>query len=53
MLDLQIKVVDRETGNFTESFTQLSLTQKELGFVNMLMETLQFGGELIRMELDN
>ena len=51
-LDLSIRVTDRETGTPTELFTQLSLTPRELGYLHMLLDTLQFGGEIVRFELD-
>jgi hypothetical protein len=49
-LDLHIRVTDRETGNPTEIFTQLSLTSKELGMLHMLEEAIQFGGEIILVD---
>lgn len=52
-LDLEIRVKDRETGNLTELFTQLSMTPRELGYLHMLIDTLQFGGEIVKFDLDN
>ena len=51
-LDLSIRVTDRETGTPTELFTQLSLTPRELSYLNMLIDTLQFGGEIIKLDID-
>ena len=52
MLDLEIRVKDRETGNLTEMFTQLSSTSRELGYLHMLMDAYMDGGEIIRVDLD-
>lgn len=49
-LDLHIKVIDTETDNLTDIFTTSSLTPKELGMVNMLIEAIQFGGEIILVD---
>ena len=51
-LDLSIRVTDRETGTPTELFTQLSLTPRELGYLHMLLDTLQFGGEIVKLDID-
>ena len=51
-LDLTLRITDTETGTPTELFTLHGLTGKELGFVNMLVDTLQFGGEIIKLDLD-
>lgn len=42
-LDLLIRVTDRETGNLADMFTQLSLTPRELGNVNKLIEAMLDG----------
>lgn len=52
-LDLEIRVKDRETGNLTEMFTQLSMTPRELGYLHMLMDAYMDGGEIIKLDLDN
>jgi hypothetical protein len=52
-LDLEIRVKDRESGNLTEMFTQLSLTSRELGYLHMLMESFMDGEEIIKVGLDN
>lgn len=51
-LRLELRVIDTETGTPTEIFTHMDLEGKELGFVNMLVDTLQFGGEIIKLDLD-
>jgi hypothetical protein len=45
-LRLELRVVDTETNTPTDMFTQLDLTPKELGNVNMLIEALFEGLEL-------
>jgi hypothetical protein len=50
MLDLEIRVKDRETGNLAEMFTQLSLTSKELGMLHMLMDAYMDGKEIILVD---
>ena len=52
-LDLHIRVVDTETGTPTDLFTAHDLTSEQLGYLHMLEETLMFGGEIIRFELDS
>lgn len=51
-LDLHIRVVDTETGTPTDLFTAHDLTSEQLGYLHMLEETLMFGGEIVRFELD-
>lgn len=45
-LDLEIKVRDRETGNLTGRFVQLSLTPRELGNVHKLIEAINIGEDI-------
>lgn len=52
-LDLQIRVIDTETGTPTDLFTAHDLTSEQLGYLHMLEETIMFGGEIVRFELDN
>jgi hypothetical protein len=52
-LDLFIRVTDTETGTITDMLTVHDLTSKELGMLHMLEETLQFGGEIIKLDLEN
>ena len=51
-LDLFIRVVDTETGTPTDLFTTHNLTSKELGMLHMLEEAIQFGGEIIKLDID-
>lgn len=51
-LDLHIRVVDTETGTPTDLFTAHDLTSKELGMLHMLEEAIQFGGEIIKLDID-
>ena len=52
-LDLHIRVIDTETGTPTDLFTAHDLTAEQLGYLHMLEETLMFGGEIVRFDLDN
>lgn len=53
-LDLQLRVVDTETGTPTDLFTTHNLTSKELGMIHMLEEAIQFNKEIILVDnLDN
>jgi hypothetical protein len=51
-LDLHIRVTDTETGTPTDLFTAHDLTSDQLGYLHMLEDTIMFGGEIIRFELD-
>jgi hypothetical protein len=51
-LDLHIRVIDTETGTPTDLFTAHDLTSDQLGYLHMLEDTIMFGGEIIRFELD-
>lgn len=42
-LDLEIIVRDRDTGNETDKFVQLSLSPRELGHVHKLQEAILSG----------
>jgi hypothetical protein len=52
-LDLLIKVTERESGTITEMFTTLTVTAKELGYVHMLQDAIQFGKEIILVDLED
>lgn len=52
-LDLHIRVIDTETGTPTDLFTAHDLTSDQLGYLHMLEDTIMFGGEIIRFELEN
>ena len=52
-LDLFIRVVDTETGTPTDLFTAHDLTSEQLGYLHMLEDTIMFGGEIIKFDLDN
>jgi hypothetical protein len=51
-LDLHIRVIDTETGTPTDLFTAQDLTSDQLGYLHMLEDTIMFGGEIVRFELD-
>jgi hypothetical protein len=51
-LDLHIRVVDTETGTPTDMLTVHDLTAKELGMLHMFEDVIQFGGEIIKLDVD-